>query len=208
LTGITQTGQATVAVGLAELKTEVSLLRAALLDISVSRITLEFSPGRSRLFPQGYDAAGQRQQQQTPLPPPDTRQPAVDLGGPLPLQPTAIERQQQADSRRAPEYKLSRRVSTVPDLWREWTVGLAGLPSINALNAEWGSSWRRNSQPEKQYYSMRKVLIDEIIARAGGTDDTAAIGAAVAAMEDERVRGGASLDKLIKAIKAERKGRD
>ena len=50
---------------------------------------------------------------------------------------------------------------TIPDLWREWTVGLAvGLPSIDELDRRWGSRWR--SPKERQYYSTRKVIIDEV----------------------------------------------
>ena len=54
---------------------------------------------------------------------------------------------------------------------------------------------------------MRKVLIDEILARAGGIHETEAVEAVVEAMEGERIRGKASIDKFIKAIKAEQKAR-
>jgi len=127
----------------------------------------------------------------------------MDLGGPLPPQPTVLEQQQEAIAAYTPSYKLSRQVVTVPDLWREWTQGLGGLPSVMALNASYGSRWRPTS--ERQYYSMRKVIIDEIISRAGGTDDKEALDAVVEAMERDRRRQKASLDKLIKAIKARQK---
>jgi hypothetical protein len=54
---------------------------------------------------------------------------------------------------------------------------------------------------------MRKVLIDEILARASGILETEALEAVVEAIEGERVKGKASMDKFIKAIKAERKAR-
>lgn len=105
-----------------------------------------------------------------------------------------------------PSYRLSRQVATVPDLWREWTVGLGGLPAIAALDATYGSRWR--AQSERQYYSMRKVIIDEIIALAGNSlEDQEAVAAAVEALERQRVQGKASLDKLIKVIKEERRRR-
>ena len=44
-------------------------------------------------------------------------------------------------------YKLSRDLSNVTSLWKEWTVGLAqGKPSINSLNEEYGSKWRQESK--------------------------------------------------------------
>jgi hypothetical protein len=33
-----------------------------------------------------------------------------------------------------PTYQLSRGISTIPDLWKEWTVGLGGQLSIEALD--------------------------------------------------------------------------
>ena len=55
---------------------------------------------------------------------------------------------------------------------------------------------------------MRKVVIDEVIAIAGNQlDDTDAVTAAVEALERQRLARKASLDKLIKVIKEERKRR-
>jgi hypothetical protein len=129
----------------------------------------------------------------------------VDLGGPLPPLATALERQKEANAAYVPSYKLSRNAMTILDLWREWTVGLGGLPSMMSLDATYGSRWRSSS--ERQYYSMRKVLIDEILTRASGILETEALEAVVEAMEGERVKGKASIDKFIKAIKVERKAR-
>lgn len=154
------------------------------------------------MVPQGYDAAGFPGQRTPPSPVPASRS-AMDLGGPLPPQPTALKQQQEASGAYVPTYKLSRQVTSVPDLWREWTEGLGGLPSVMALNASYGSRWRPTS--ERQYYSMRKVIIDEIIRRAGGTSDKEALDAVVKAMERDRLRQKSSLDKLIKAIKVGQK---
>jgi hypothetical protein len=33
-----------------------------------------------------------------------------------------------------PTYQLSRGITTIPDLWREWTVGLGGQLSVEALD--------------------------------------------------------------------------
>jgi hypothetical protein len=53
---------------------------------------------------------------------------------------------------------------------------------------------------------MHKVIIDEIIARAGNNfTDQEAISTIIEAMEQERTRSKAPLDKFIKAIKEKRK---
>jgi len=51
-----------------------------------------------------------------------------------------------------PSYELSRAVNSVPDLWREWTQGLSGQPSIQSLEDQYGVSWRK-SQKEKTFFS-------------------------------------------------------
>ena len=47
-----------------------------------------------------------------------------------------------------PKYRMSRAVKTVKDLWREWTVGFRGGPSVTALDNRWGSRWRAGRQAE------------------------------------------------------------
>jgi hypothetical protein len=199
ITSVVQTGQAAHAVGLAQITSSLNELAGKLEDFLTGSFSLTFTPGRSRMLPQGYDATGQPRQQTPPSPLDLARQqqPTIDLGGPLPLpRPSTVTS--------APSYRLSRQVVTIPDLWREWTVGLGGLPSVAALDSAYGSRWR--SPSERQYYSMRKVIIDEIMARVGNSlDDQEAIEVAVEAIELERVRGKASLDKFIKIIKEGRK---
>ena len=38
-----------------------------------------------------------------------------------------------------PEYRMSRAIASVHDLWREWSVGMAGLPSVQSLCGCMGS---------------------------------------------------------------------
>jgi hypothetical protein len=98
-----------------------------------------------------------------------------------------------------PSYRLSREVYT-PDLWREWTAGLAvGLPSIDELDRRWGSRW--GSPKERQYYSTRKVIIDEVRRRAASYGEAQA----VATMEEERLVAKASLDRVSKMLRAAKK---
>jgi hypothetical protein len=199
-----RTGLAANASELAELKREQKETRQALADFTAGSFALIWTPGRSRMLPQGFDAFGQLRQR-TPPSPLGAPSPPIDLGSSLPLAPTAIEQQRHGERAYVPTNKLSRQVRNIPDLWREWTVGLGGLPSVRALDEAYGTHWRLPN--ERQYYSTRKVIVDEVVARAGGWDKTAAIDAVVAAMEKERVLAKASLDKVIMGIKAQRKVR-
>ena len=84
-----------------------------------------------------------------------------------------------------PSYKLNRDVHTIPALWRLWTVGIGGAPSVEELDQRYGSAWRQTPS-ERQYYSMRKTLIDEIKERTlkDGDGDP---GRVVRAMEESRL---------------------
>jgi len=72
---------------------------------------------------------------------------------------------------------MCRAIRTVEDLWREWTVGLQGQPSINELDRRWGTSWRAGRPSELQWYALRLEVIKEIrrIAQARKTSEEAAI---------------------------------
>jgi hypothetical protein len=108
----------------------------------------------------------------------------VSLGGQLLPTPPVVSVESYV-----PSYRLSREVYTIPDLWLEWTVGLAvGLPSIDELDHRWGTRWR--SPKERQYYSTRKVIIDEVRRRAASYG----VAQAVARMEEEQLVAKASLE--------------
>jgi hypothetical protein len=104
-----------------------------------------------------------------------------------------------------PAYKLNREIHTIPALWRLWTVGVGGALSVEELDRRHSSGWRQTPS-ERQYYSMRKTLIDEIKERvrmAGDSDS----GRVVREMEEKRTstKPSLSLDKVIKALKAAKK---
>jgi hypothetical protein len=70
---------------------------------------------------------------------------------------------------------LSRTISTIPQLWREWTVGLGDGPSVQGLEDLYGPRWRQ-AHSEKVMYGRRKVIIDEIRRRqAEGINTGAAV---------------------------------
>src|SRR5271156_673915 len=160
-----------------DLRAELAEVKASLQDFVQGRFSFSFTPARSRMLPQGWDPLlSQGRPVSPPSPslqgrPPRTSQPVstpvslappppLSLGGQLPpaLPVVSVESC-------VPSYTLSREVYTIPDLWREWTAGLAvGLPSIDELDRRWGPRWR--SPKERQHYSTRKVIIDEVRRRA------------------------------------------
>jgi Transcriptional activator of glycolytic enzymes len=92
---------------------------------------------------------------------------------------------------------LSRNTATIPDLWREWTVGLGEQLSVEALDERWGSRWRSGS--EFQFYSRRKVIITEIKQLVAGGREAMEV---VNSLKEQRLRAGASLSKVINALTA------
>lgn len=101
-----------------------------------------------------------------------------------------------------PTYTMDKTVSTVAELWREWTEGRNGGPAVQDLDRLYGARWRANNHALGQFYSLRRTIIDEVRARGAGRE----IGAAIAELEGKRAQAGhKSLDWLAKAIRAERK---
>ena len=152
-----EAGNAATVTALEDLRAELAEVKASLQDFVQGRFSFTFTPARSRMLPQGWDpllSQGQRRPVSPPSPslrgrPPLTPQtvsapvaavslappPPVSLGGQLPPASSVVSVESYV-----PSYRLSREVYTIPDLWREWTVGLAvGLPSIDELDRRWGS---------------------------------------------------------------------
>jgi Centromere DNA-binding protein complex CBF3 subunit, domain 2/Transcriptional activator of glycolytic enzymes len=126
-------------------------------------------------------------------------QPPTGASSPPPLPPLPPQHEQQ--QQQPPQYLLSRTISTVPQLWREWTVGFGGGPSVQGLEDMYGSRWRRKHS-EQVFYGRRKVIIDEIRSRqARGT----ASGAAVEEVELVRQRGQMSLYQLYLMLNRQKK---
>lgn len=104
----------------------------------------------------------------------------------------------------APRYLLNRSLKTVVDVWREWSVGIGNGPAVKKLNDCYGSGWRAGwPQKERQYYSMRLVIINHIyhlgiVEAQGGEPRYEEI-----AERLERERGGQSLNALAKEIKSQ-----
>jgi hypothetical protein len=109
------------------------------------------------------------------------------------------------DERPPPRYRMCRSVKTVERLWREWTAGLRGQPSIRQLDSRWGSRWRAGCQPELQWYSLRQEVAREVarMAQAGRYSEEQAMWA----LHAEQQRTGCSLDQFCKRLRATRKAR-
>ena len=119
--------------------------------------------------------------------PPPLAQAQADTQPPLPfiLDPQALPR----------KYKMLRGGNSVFQLWTEWTLGLAGGPSIEALDRCWGARWRVDG--EAMFYSRRRRIIKDIRQRVEdgiARDDRQAID------QLEQLRGRRSLDWLCKNI--------
>ncbi|KAF1967145.1 hypothetical protein BU23DRAFT_484555, partial [Bimuria novae-zelandiae CBS 107.79] len=121
---------------------------------------------------------------------------------------TSIKEQMRVQSEAGlvpPQYRMCRAVRTVEDLWREWTVGLQGQPSISELDRRWGSTWRAGRRSELQWYSLRLEVIKEItrISQARRTSEEAAMWQLSQQQQQQRC----SLDLFCKRLRAARKQR-
>jgi hypothetical protein len=98
-------------------------------------------------------------------------------------------------------YELSRTISTVPQLWREWTIGIGGGPSVQSLEDKYGCRWRKKHS-ETVMFSRRKVIIDEICSRQAQGINTLT---AVEEVELVRQRAKLSLYQLYQFLNRNKK---
>jgi hypothetical protein len=76
-----------------------------------------------------------------------------------------------------PTYKMSRTITSVVDLYREYTEGLGGNMPVRELEKNYGIKWRR-SEADRKFFNRRKVIYDEIARMAEAmaiTPDEAAV---------------------------------
>ena len=196
MTGVIQNGQATHAQALYSLED----LLTTRIEQRIERIagTLsEFIGGSFHFVPRG--------QQLVPAPAPALIA-APGASSSLPDRPIALPTIAPAQAAEAPQYRMSRTLRTIPELWQEWTIGLQGQPSIERLDELYGPAWRSGATAasERQFYSRRKTLITEIRRLASAVRDPPDQGAysiVVGQLEAERVRARASLSKVIDTLK-------
>jgi hypothetical protein len=113
--------------------------------------------------------------------------------------------QQERELLEPPKHRMCRAVRTVEALWRKWTVGLQGNPSIEVLDRKWGNRWRAGRQSELQWYSLRLEVIREVrwVAQAQRTSEEAAMWQ----VSLQQQQTGCSIDQFCKQLRAGRKAR-
>ena len=72
-------------------------------------------------------------------------------------------------------YQMSAEVQTVPDIWREWTQGVGGGPSIEFLDATFKKPPWKQTQAQKMWHSRRKPLYLMIKARVEAGEQADAV---------------------------------
>ncbi|KAL2141917.1 hypothetical protein VTI28DRAFT_1802 [Corynascus sepedonium] len=194
-----------------ELLQEVKQLKAQIADMCPIeyKVVTTFTPDgmlhRTEQFArrQGHDPNVSTR----PLSRPPRRGIATPLAGPPPTvtsSPTVLEGAPPMTvlQQSPPQIQFPRTLRSVGDLYQLWRHGSGTMPSVDELEKRWGSRWRLRS--ERQLFSMRKLVIDEVVKVAGARgwpeED------AVQEVERRRVEGGnLSLDAFAKQLKAARK---
>ncbi|KAL0141488.1 transcriptional activator of glycolytic enzymes-domain-containing protein [Mucor lusitanicus] len=91
----------------------------------------------------------------------------------------------------APDFKMSRGLTTVEQLHQEWYTGLGGDWPVAELEATWGTQWRLN---DRKFVNIRRCVISAIsdLENDLGLSTTAAI----EQLQDVMARNNWSLHKL------------
>ena len=103
-----------------------------------------------------------------------------------------------------PTYQMSRSITTVQQLWKEWNVGFEGQRSVKELERLFGHAWRNGSKSsESKFYNGRKILLQEVESLISSGRS---VSAAIDVVEDRRVRCGkrgkaGTLNQLIQSIR-------
>jgi hypothetical protein len=105
-----------------------------------------------------------------------------------------------ADGPQIPRFEFPLDLKSVRELWTVWKHGRAGMPSIESLEADYGSTWRPKHQ--KSVFSARKAIIDFIAQKARERGDEHDVGLhSLVITRIEELCADLSLDKVRKAIK-------
>lgn len=58
-------------------------------------------------------------------------------------------------------FQMSRSIDTVCDLWREYSVGLPGQPSVRTMYEGGSTEWKKK-ESERRFYQRRKVILQVV----------------------------------------------
>ena len=94
-------------------------------------------------------------------------------------------------------YRMSRTIATVHDLWREWSLGIGSGPSVKALEDIWGTKWR-NSDAERRFFNRRRIIIDEVNRMV--KEESITVEEAIRILDAKMKASNKSLDWLQKHI--------
>lgn len=100
------------------------------------------------------------------------------------------------DSMEIPQYRMSREISTLPQMVQEWYEGLDGGPSIRQLEIKYGSKWRTKNDAERVFLGRRKTIIRKIEESIRASNGKRTFDEIVDEMEEERKRLKKSIDGL------------
>ena len=96
-------------------------------------------------------------------------------------------------------FELNKNLSTLHEVWREWTNGINGLPSLKHMEENY-PQWRKGKNTIAKAVSRRKILInavkERIFASKNATDEEA-----VDLLEQKRKAENLSLDGFQKELK-------
>jgi hypothetical protein len=189
-----------------QLTADINKLSTQIRDLSRVSYTVTISPGRSTISQRLEMPKRGRRGAPTRLTTP-TR-PLVGVATPLPAAHTPVDEQPAvgqasataADESQIPRFEFPLDVKSVRDLWTVWKDGRAGMPSIESLEADYGSAWRPRHQ--KSVFCARKGIIEFIARKAreqGGQHDGGVHSLVITRIEE--LCASWSLDKVRKAIK-------
>ena len=115
---------------------------------------------------------------------------------PSPL-PTAVPTQNQQDML---QYKMNRNLVTVVDVWREYSVGVNGGPSIKHLEETYNTKWRTQGQnrTESRFFNRRLNIYKEV--QKLSTERGITCEEAAQFLECTRIAGKMTLNQLCERI--------
>lgn len=127
---------------------------------------------------------------------------STDASTPLPLasifNSSSVVSRPPGSSTSTNTVRLSRVVTTVVDLWKEYSSGIAGKMPIAEANQRFGSKWRQHPT-EARFYLRRKKYYDAVTTVS--TRDKITLEAAAEQLEGARLRAGLSLNAFAGKLK-------
>jgi hypothetical protein len=103
-------------------------------------------------------------------------------------------------------YKLSRGIHTVGQLWNEWAHGLPGGYAVKGLEEQFGTKWCGDL--ERRFFNRRRRIIDLVVKKATSImasntiEEDRAIEEAVASVEQIRITRKKTLNWISQNVNA------